>query len=248
MLSLMRMGMPCRGPRTLPPLRSASSASASAMAVALISMTAFNIGPESSICLMRSRYACVRARDVSVPAAMRSRASTALSSTTSRVGGDDSLCAAGDGGGVWPEHAMRTQTRMNAGTDRIGRTAQALCAFDALSKWLRLHHRVNRSDTSTPLRGPRNTGATESHAWTPPDWHRSRAALQSAHRRRRRYPRRFRCRRAPRRQRRRRLRLLQRPRRPCPTAAKPPPTAMPINAPFFSESEPRLAIAFTSTF
>ena len=45
MLSFSSTGMPCRGPRTLPLRRSASSASASASAFGLISMTAFSRGP-----------------------------------------------------------------------------------------------------------------------------------------------------------------------------------------------------------
>src|SRR5215213_7422696 len=45
MLSLIRIGMPCSGPRTLPAFLSASSASASANADWLISMTALSMGP-----------------------------------------------------------------------------------------------------------------------------------------------------------------------------------------------------------
>ena len=83
MLSLISMGRPCSGPRSLPVLRSASSAVASASALALSSITALSPGPASSMAAMRSRYACVRSCDVSEPSVMRRCAWVALSSTTS---------------------------------------------------------------------------------------------------------------------------------------------------------------------
>ena len=55
MLSLIRTGMPCSGPRTLPALRSASSASAMASASGFSSMTALTAGPFLSIASMRER-------------------------------------------------------------------------------------------------------------------------------------------------------------------------------------------------
>ena len=54
-LSLISTGIPCSGPRTLPALRSASSAAASAAALGLSSITESSVGPASSIFAMRSR-------------------------------------------------------------------------------------------------------------------------------------------------------------------------------------------------
>ena len=76
-LSLIRTGRPCSGPRIRPALRSASSAAASARARGLSSITAFSAGPASSTAAMRSRYACVKSLDVSLPSAMRPRACVA---------------------------------------------------------------------------------------------------------------------------------------------------------------------------
>ena len=53
MLSLSATGIPCSGPRTSPPARSASSASASASAFGLIETAAFS---RSSYSPMRTRY------------------------------------------------------------------------------------------------------------------------------------------------------------------------------------------------
>ncbi len=87
-LSLMSTGMPCIAPRTLPAFRSASSACASAIALGFSSITESSRCPPSSTLAMRSRYACVSASDVTAPDAIRSRASVADSSTTSRRAGD----------------------------------------------------------------------------------------------------------------------------------------------------------------
>jgi hypothetical protein len=55
MLSFNNTGIPCIGPRTLPALRSASSARASSSAFGLSSITALSAGPALSIAAMRSR-------------------------------------------------------------------------------------------------------------------------------------------------------------------------------------------------
>jgi len=55
MLSFSSTGIPCSGPRSLPDVRSASSASASFNASGLASITALSRGPVSSIAAMRSR-------------------------------------------------------------------------------------------------------------------------------------------------------------------------------------------------
>ena len=67
MLSLIRTGMPCSGPRTLPAFRSASSASASASAAGLTLDHRVQPRPGIVHLAMRSRYASVSAREVSVP-------------------------------------------------------------------------------------------------------------------------------------------------------------------------------------
>ena len=59
MLSLIRTGMPCSGPRTPFSLNSLSSDSAIAIASGLNSMMLLSPGPDLSISLIRSRYACV---------------------------------------------------------------------------------------------------------------------------------------------------------------------------------------------
>src|SRR5258708_7732905 len=61
MLSLMRTGIPCIGPRGPLDLRSLSSDSAIDRASGFSSMTLFRPGPRLSISLIRSRYAWVRA-------------------------------------------------------------------------------------------------------------------------------------------------------------------------------------------
>ena len=59
-------------------------------------MTALSRGPASSTSAMRSRYACVSARDVSDPEARRSLACVALNSTT-----DSAAVGAASGARVW---------------------------------------------------------------------------------------------------------------------------------------------------
>src|SRR5438132_1632656 len=61
MLSLMAIGIPCSGPRTLRCARSRSSASASSSARGFSVMIAFNVALYFS---MRSRYCCTSCRDV----------------------------------------------------------------------------------------------------------------------------------------------------------------------------------------
>ena len=113
-LSLIRTGRPCSGPRSLPALRSASSAAASASARGLSSMTAFRAGPASSTAAMRSRYACVKSPDVSLPSAMSARACVAPSSTTSTRGRD---AAGGCGAGPHAAHSIAV-TSMRTGPCR----------------------------------------------------------------------------------------------------------------------------------
>ena len=91
------------------------------------SITALTFGPASSTAAMRSRYACVSACDVRVPAAIRASASVALSSTTSTAGEAAAGVAVADGGGVDGElHAhspmsgiksSRTRARRAPGND-----------------------------------------------------------------------------------------------------------------------------------
>jgi hypothetical protein len=66
-LSFTRMGMPCSAPRTLPALRSASSAAASAPASGLASITDRSEGPCRSIAAMRARYFSASDCEVSCP-------------------------------------------------------------------------------------------------------------------------------------------------------------------------------------
>ena len=68
MLSLIRIGMPCRGPRTRPPRRSASDASATASASGLVSSTCRSAGPVRSSSAIRASEASTSARDVTAPA------------------------------------------------------------------------------------------------------------------------------------------------------------------------------------
>ena len=56
MLSLIRIGIPCSGPRTLPPCRSLSIASAIASASGFNSITALTAGPCLSRASIRARY------------------------------------------------------------------------------------------------------------------------------------------------------------------------------------------------
>ena len=60
-LSLTRMGIPCKGPVIFPAARSASKAIASAMASGFVSITACKIGLTSAI---RARYAYHKVRDM----------------------------------------------------------------------------------------------------------------------------------------------------------------------------------------
>src|SRR4249919_1224017 len=65
MLSLIRIGMPCIGPRIRALLRSASSRSAMVRASGLISITLWSDGPERSIASIRARYLSTSERAVS---------------------------------------------------------------------------------------------------------------------------------------------------------------------------------------
>src|SRR6185369_5587821 len=70
MLSLINMGMPCKGPRTRPSLRSWSSLVAIESASGLSSITEFKRGPSLSISLIRSTYFSTRDRAEYLPDAM----------------------------------------------------------------------------------------------------------------------------------------------------------------------------------
>ena len=72
MLSLTRIGIPCRGPRAPFSRRSRSSASATERASGLTSMIARSSGPRRSIASMRSRYRSVSWRDVYRPLVIHS--------------------------------------------------------------------------------------------------------------------------------------------------------------------------------
>src|SRR5258708_2091005 len=70
MLSLSRTGMPCKGPSTMPCLRSASALRAMTSASGLSSITALTPGPFWSNARMRVMYSCVNRSDVSAPEAI----------------------------------------------------------------------------------------------------------------------------------------------------------------------------------
>jgi hypothetical protein len=70
MLSFSSTGMPCRGPRTWPALRSASSLRASASAWGLSAITALSFGPVRSSAAIRARSSFTSCSEVSVPAVM----------------------------------------------------------------------------------------------------------------------------------------------------------------------------------
>src|SRR5579862_2658987 len=83
MLSLIRIGTPCSGPRGPFDFLSASSASASASASGFSSITEFNAGPFVSISPIRPRYFSANSRDVYFPdcnPAERSASETSSSS------------------------------------------------------------------------------------------------------------------------------------------------------------------------
>src|SRR6185503_11508005 len=67
MLSLIRTGMPCKGPRGPLSLRSRSRATAIRSASGFISMTEYSPGPFLSTSLMRSEYFSTSSRDVYLP-------------------------------------------------------------------------------------------------------------------------------------------------------------------------------------
>src|SRR5689334_4688298 len=87
MLSLIRIGMPCNGPRTRPSLRSRSSAAAIASASGLSSMTDFIVGPRLSISLMRSVYFSTSDRAEYLPDCIPRCRSAMVSSSSSKAGG-----------------------------------------------------------------------------------------------------------------------------------------------------------------
>lgn len=67
MLSLIRIGTPCREPRISPLALAASAASAAAMACGLMAITAFSWGPARSRRSMRSKYWVTRRWEVVSP-------------------------------------------------------------------------------------------------------------------------------------------------------------------------------------
>jgi len=90
MLSLIKTGMPCIGPRVRPALRSASRRSAIARASGLISRTLCSAGPVRSIASIRARYLSTSERDVSCPDVMRCcRPAMVASSTEGAAGAGD---------------------------------------------------------------------------------------------------------------------------------------------------------------
>ena len=84
MLSLIRTGMPCMGPRTWFAFRSWSSASAMASASGLISITLLIAGPCLSISSIRARYFSVIERAVNFPEAIPACRSAMVISSKSK--------------------------------------------------------------------------------------------------------------------------------------------------------------------
>ena len=91
MLSLMRTGMPCSGPRVRPALRSASRRSAIASASGFSSMMLCSAGPLRSIASMRAEYFSTSDLAVSRPVSMR-RCRSAID-VSSRSKAPDPDCA-----------------------------------------------------------------------------------------------------------------------------------------------------------
>ena len=87
MLSLSRIGMPCRGPRGPRVFRSSSSRSAMRSASGLISITLWSAGPLRSIASMRAMYFCASDRAVSRPDVIRCCRSPMVSSSRSNEAG-----------------------------------------------------------------------------------------------------------------------------------------------------------------
>ena len=86
MLSLIRIGTPCRGPRARPAVRSASRLWAIWRASGFVSSTDRSSGPWSSIAAIRSRYISVISTADQRPDAMPSCRSSTVSSSSSKVG------------------------------------------------------------------------------------------------------------------------------------------------------------------
>ncbi len=84
MLSLIRTGMPCSGPRGPLFFRSRSSASAIASASGFISMIAFTAGPCLSTSSMRAEYFSTSDRDVNLPDFIPSCSSEIVISSNSK--------------------------------------------------------------------------------------------------------------------------------------------------------------------
>src|SRR5687767_6730523 len=87
MLSLIRIGMPCSGPRGPRSLRSRSSAAAISSASGLSSMTDFSVGPFLSMSLMRSVYFSTSDRAEYFPDCIPRCRSGMVSSSSSNAGG-----------------------------------------------------------------------------------------------------------------------------------------------------------------
>ena len=85
MLSLIRTGIPCSGPRTCFPPRSLSSASAMARASGLTSITLLIVGPCLSISSMRARYLSVIDRALNFPEVMPACKSAMVISSNSKA-------------------------------------------------------------------------------------------------------------------------------------------------------------------
>src|SRR5262245_48030329 len=83
MLSLIRIGMPCNGPRGPFSLRSLSRSAAIARASGFTSMTLLTAGPLRSISSIRARYFSVRVWEVSDPALSRASRSARVASPNS---------------------------------------------------------------------------------------------------------------------------------------------------------------------
>src|SRR5580692_7874817 len=82
-LSLIRTGIPCKGPRTCRSFRSWSRASAMARASGLTSMTPLSVGPCLSISSIRARYFSVIERAVNFPEAIPACRSAVVISSNS---------------------------------------------------------------------------------------------------------------------------------------------------------------------
>ncbi len=80
-LSFSTTGMPCKGPRTLPALRSASNALAWSMALGFSEITACSFGPCRSNASIRARLSCMSFSAVSWPDAMAPCSSAIVASS-----------------------------------------------------------------------------------------------------------------------------------------------------------------------